>query len=137
MPHPHFLQIPFEIRLIIYRLVLQDHTVVKRRHQPNNNHLRVLHTCSQVYYEADHVFRQYVSLSREEQMLAFHHCATDSQKAQVLHADVANDGRTIEDLSSNKVTFRVVFLVFTSADRWRIRRSLSLAYLLHWTEWHL
>lgn len=104
MPSPLLLHIPLEIRLIIYRFVLLGHCqVVKQRQQPNNDHLHVLHTCTQIYYEADHILRQYVSLCRERQMLAFNQYATESQKARVRHADVANDGRTIEDLSSNQV----------------------------------
>jgi hypothetical protein len=59
----------------------------------------MLQTCSQIYVEADHIFRQYVSLYREMQMLlAFHHFASETQKMQIIHADVANDGRIIEDI---------------------------------------
>jgi hypothetical protein len=102
----YFLQIPLEIRLIIYALLLRDNQVVKQRRQPNNHHIRVLHTCRQVYYEANYIFRQYISLSQEGQMLAFCQYATDAQKAQIRHADVANDGRTVENLKSLQVLFK-------------------------------
>lgn len=104
MSPPHFLEIPLEIRLIVYNLLLQDHQIVKQKRQPNNSHILILHTCTQIYYEADHIFRQYVSLRREKEMLNFYHLATDTQKAQIRWADVANDGRSIEDLTSNYVS---------------------------------
>lgn len=101
--HLHFLEIPLEIRLIIYNAFLQDHQIVHDKRQPNNGHIRILHTCTQVYYEADHIFRQYVSLHRETQILRFIQCATDTQKAQIRWADLANDGRSIEYINSGQV----------------------------------
>lgn len=101
--HARFLEIPLEIRLAIYNAFLQDHQIVQDKQQPNNDHIRFLHTCRQVYREADHIFRQYVSLYRETQIFKFNYYSTDTQKAQVRWADLANDGRVIEYINTGQV----------------------------------
>lgn len=100
----HFLELPLDIRLIVYQQLLKDHQVILQNQQPTNNHICLLHVCSQISLEADRIFRQYVSLRAERQMLAFSQVATRAQMAQIRYADVANDARTVENIVTHRVS---------------------------------
>lgn len=100
-----FLDLPFDLRLIVYDLVLADHHIVLQSKQPSNAHFAFLYTCRQVYYEAADTFRTYVSLRNEFQMERFHHYISSSPETalSVRWADVANDGRIVESLRTGRV----------------------------------
>lgn len=100
-----FLDLPFDIRLIVYDLILVDNQTIRQSRQPSNAHFLFLHTCSQVYYEAGDTFRRYVSLRNEFQMERFHHHISSSPETalSVRWADVANDGRIVETLRTGHV----------------------------------
>jgi hypothetical protein len=105
----HFLNIPPELRLLIYDIYLSDHRVVDigRDRQPDNSHLRLLHTCRQVYFEAGTSFRRYVSLRSEKANRAFCEHVDDRQASQILMADVGY-GR-LEEWSIGEVIHRFSF----------------------------
>lgn len=100
-----FLLLPFDIRLIIYDLILAETLTVQQSIQPSNAHIRFLHTSSQVYHEARPSFRRYISLRNEFQIERFHNYISSSpETALSVHwADVANDGRIMEFLHAGRV----------------------------------
>lgn len=92
-----FLDLPPELRLPIYTLVLENHTIIRNNRQPNNGHLRLLHTCRTIYHEAHSTIRTYVSLAYERQINNFIRCVDPEERACILWADVANDGRYLSN----------------------------------------
>jgi hypothetical protein len=88
-----FLDLPPEIRLLVYHLVLADHTRVSHNVQPTNTHLRLLRLCRIVRAESEHLLRAYVSLRSEYQIINFLRSVDIRWRANVKWADVANDGR--------------------------------------------
>ncbi|KAI0361206.1 hypothetical protein OH77DRAFT_1443378 [Trametes cingulata] len=88
-----FLDLPVELRLVIYEQFLVDHQQVRRKTQPSNAHIRLLYTCRQIAQEAAPVLRRYISLLHERQIQTFLLHAPPSLCTQVEWADVANDGR--------------------------------------------
>ncbi|KAF9822053.1 hypothetical protein IEO21_00047 [Rhodonia placenta] len=95
-----FLGIPPELRLAIYDAYLAEHQRVRQNRQPTNEHIRVLHTCTQIDREARPLFRRYISLRHERQINAFILRADDAHAGAVLWADVANDGRVLVDAAA-------------------------------------
>lgn len=108
-----FLRIPVEIRLVIYELFLAEHRHVVDNVQPSNNHIRMLYTCRQITHEARPIISRYVSLRHERQINAFILRTDDSLAAQVLWADVANDGRV---RTSKKLKTQVRARFFIMSD---------------------
>ncbi|KIJ68361.1 hypothetical protein HYDPIDRAFT_179511 [Hydnomerulius pinastri MD-312] len=99
-----FLELPLDIRLIIYDLVLAEHQVVQQSRQPSNMHMRILQTCKQIYLEAGDTFHRYLSLRNEFEMERYYIFASASpERASLVRwADVANDGRIVETLHSGQ-----------------------------------
>ncbi|KAK0465097.1 uncharacterized protein EV420DRAFT_938512 [Desarmillaria tabescens] len=89
-----FLTIPLELRLFIYDVFLANHQHVHASRQPSNAHFALLHTCKQIAYEAAY-YRQYVSLTHEQQIEKFINNIPGAHASQILFADVANDGRIV------------------------------------------
>jgi len=95
-----FLTIPLELRFAIYEAFLSNHQRVFECNQPSNQHIRVLRACRQINAEAAPIFRRYVSLLHERQIHAFLASDYHSWRAQVIWADVANDGRFVHNSSN-------------------------------------
>lgn len=101
-----FLDLPSDVRLIVYDLVLADNQSLLHFRQPSNAHLHLLHTSRLLYYEARDSFHSYVSLRNEAQLGRFHHYISSSSPETALSvrwADVANDGRIVETLRTGRV----------------------------------
>ncbi|KAH7931032.1 hypothetical protein BV22DRAFT_1108905 [Leucogyrophana mollusca] len=98
------MELPLEIRLLIYQAFLAEHQRIKQSRQPSNAHIQVLRTCRQVYVEAGAIFRQYLSFRNEIEMERYCHLhsAADEIAATVRWADVANDGRMVETMHSGE-----------------------------------
>lgn len=90
-----FLQLPPEIRIVVYEFYLEGQRYVESHQQPRNNHIRTLLVCKTVYYEAGPLFRSYVSLRNERQIDRLLRDAASFDFSHVIWADVANDGRSI------------------------------------------
>ena len=101
-----FIQLPPELRLHVYGIVLADHQHVRKKLQPSNAHLRLLHTCRQIAEEAGGTFRRYVSLLHEHQIHAFLLSAQPSLLSQIEWADVANDGRVFHSANGDQVRLK-------------------------------
>lgn len=101
----HFLSIlPLEIRLAIYDLYLSDHQQVHDNQQPSNAHLALLGTCKQIASEAKlSAFRHYINLTHEGDITAFLSDVSAHDASQIQFADVANDGRMVEDARGSQV----------------------------------
>ncbi|KAI9572894.1 hypothetical protein HD554DRAFT_2185107 [Boletus coccyginus] len=123
---PAFLDLPLDVRLIIYDLLLSSNQTVSLSLQPSNAHLRLLHSCRQVYDEATPAFRRYISLRTELQVERFHHFISSSPETalSVRWADVANDGCITETLHTGCATpasqlYRILAKL-TSLDKLRV-----------------
>ncbi|KZT72750.1 hypothetical protein DAEQUDRAFT_722365 [Daedalea quercina L-15889] len=102
MAAPTFLDIPVEVRLVVYDMYLMGHRRVRQKRQPTNGHLKLLRTCRQVQDEAAHILWRYVSLRDELEINAFILNTSDAAAARVLWADVANDTRVFMPLEAKK-----------------------------------
>ncbi|KAI5898129.1 uncharacterized protein SCHCODRAFT_02490504 [Schizophyllum commune H4-8] len=98
---PPFLELPLEIRLAVYETYLADHRVVARAQQPDNTHLRLLRVCKQMAAECEVVgFKQYASLSHEDQILSFLKCSDSRLHSRITWLDAANDARVVGSSSA-------------------------------------
>jgi hypothetical protein len=100
-----FLNLPSEIRCLVYLYVLRAHVRVRDKVQPDNTHLRLLRTCTTIRAEAAAIIEPYISLRHERQIRAFiRRIADDSSFVdKVRWADVANDGRLIINADTGQV----------------------------------
>ncbi|KAH7911962.1 hypothetical protein BJ138DRAFT_1149504 [Hygrophoropsis aurantiaca] len=100
------MDLPLEIRLLIYQGFLAEHQRIKQSRQPSNSHMQLLRTCRQVYIEAGIMFRQYLSLRNEIEMERYCHLhsSADEVNSTVRWIDVANDGRMVETLHSGQIS---------------------------------
>ncbi|EIW86639.1 hypothetical protein CONPUDRAFT_161346, partial [Coniophora puteana RWD-64-598 SS2] len=119
------LNLPVEIRLAIYQLILNEHRRVRRFKQPSNAHVQLLRACKQIYVETECIFRRYVSLRNELEIERFL-AQTSWDPRLVVFADVANDGRMVEsrkthDYDKQKLPVSRLYLV--------LRRMTSLKHL--------
>ncbi|KAG1757486.1 hypothetical protein EDB19DRAFT_1934362 [Suillus lakei] len=91
--------LPYDIRILIYEAILANHQCVKQNNQPSNAHIRILHTCRQIFYEAHAIFHKYVSLRNDWEVDHYLTYLDSEPKAApvVRWADVANDGRVLEN----------------------------------------
>jgi hypothetical protein len=92
-----FLDLPPELRSIVYHHFFTDHRQVYHNTQPGNAHLSLLRVCRLVNRDTLEQCRQYISLRHERQINNFiRRIAQDDNFEIVKHiqwADVANDGR--------------------------------------------
>lgn len=116
-----FLELPVEVRLVIYDVYLMMHQRVEQRRQPINSHLKLLRTCRQIYDEAHPIFWQYISLRDELEINAFILNTSDAAAARVLWADVANDTRVFVHLEQK--TEEVVTLPHVSMQNSSMHRE--------------
>ncbi|KAG1755200.1 uncharacterized protein EDB91DRAFT_1042512 [Suillus paluster] len=120
------LDIPFDVRLIVYEAILADHQSVKRNRQPSNAHILILHTCRQIFYEASPLFHKYVSLRNDWEVDHYlTYLASESEAAKkVRWADVANDGRVLEDTAHGQAgpasRLYLVLGMFLSLEKLRV-----------------
>ncbi len=103
-----FLQLPIELRLQIYDIFLDHHQHVRRKSQPSNAHIRLLHTCRLIADEAGDLFRHYISLLHEHQIRAFVLYAHTRPElySRIEWADVANDGRVFLSADTDQVRLK-------------------------------
>ncbi|KAI0375379.1 hypothetical protein BV20DRAFT_1117762 [Pilatotrama ljubarskyi] len=102
MPHRGLLDLPVELRLVIYDHFLADHQQVRRKTQPSNVHIRLVYTCKQIAQEAGPILHRYISLLHERQIQTFLLHAPSSVCTQVEWADVANDGRVFRGVDTDQ-----------------------------------
>ncbi|KAG2159947.1 uncharacterized protein EDB93DRAFT_1260793, partial [Suillus bovinus] len=90
--------LPYDVRILVYQAILDNHLRVNQNQQPSNNHIRILHTCRQIFYEARAMFHKYVSLRNDWDVDRYLTYLDSEPKAApiVRWADVANDGRVLE-----------------------------------------
>ncbi|KAG0708945.1 hypothetical protein DFH29DRAFT_993798 [Suillus ampliporus] len=119
------LDIPFDVRIVVYEAILADHQCVKRNRQPSNAHIRILHTCRQIFYEARLVFHKYVSL-RNDWDVDHYLTYLDSEPeaaGKIRWADVANDGRVLDTAHGQVGPASRLYLVlgmFVSLEKLRV-----------------
>lgn len=90
---PAFLDLPTEIRLLVYSSYLAAHRRISQDAQPSNKHLHLLRTCKQIAVEAGPITWSYISLLYEGQINAFISRAPPELFERVRWVDAANDGR--------------------------------------------
>lgn len=90
---PAFLDLPAEIRLLVYSSYLSAHRHIAQDAQPTNHHLHLLRTSKQIAMEAGPIMWSYVSLLYEGQINAFISRAPPDLFERVVWVDAANDGR--------------------------------------------
>ncbi|KAG2044763.1 hypothetical protein BDR03DRAFT_1020685 [Suillus americanus] len=89
--------LPYDVRILVYEVFLANHLCVNQNRQPSNDHIRVSHTCRQIFYEARAIFHKYVSLRNDWEVDHYLAYLDSEPKAApiVRWADVANDGRVL------------------------------------------
>lgn len=92
---PSFLELPAEIRLLVYSYHLSAHRHITHDRQPSNLHVRLLRTCKQINAEARSTILSYISLLHEEQIGVFLRSFPDDAFSLAQYVDVANDGRLL------------------------------------------
>jgi hypothetical protein len=104
---PFLLELPVELRLVIYKLFLSELQDVSTGHQPRNEHFNLLHVCRQISYEAGHLadFRSYISLLHEDQIVAFIANIDIEGASRITTADVANDSRMVHASGNVRGTY--------------------------------
>ncbi|KAG2061923.1 hypothetical protein BDR06DRAFT_869617 [Suillus hirtellus] len=117
--------LPYDVRFLIYEAILANHLCVNQNRQPSNNHIRVLHTCRQIFYEARAIFHKYVSLRNDWDVDHYLAYLDSEPKAapMVRWADVANDGRVSESPHGQTGPASRLYLVlakFVSLEKIRV-----------------
>lgn len=117
--------LPYDVRILVYEAILANHLCVNQNRQPSNAHIRVLHTCRQIFYEARAIFHKYVSLRNDwevDRYLAY--LDSDPKAAPIVRwADVANDGRVVENTLGHTGPASRLYLVlarFVSLEKVRV-----------------
>ncbi|KAG2366618.1 hypothetical protein BDR07DRAFT_1395904 [Suillus spraguei] len=117
--------LPYDVRIIVYEAILANHLCVNQNRQPSNNHIRILHTCRQFFYEAHALFHKYISLRNDWEV--DHYLAYLDSEPKAAHivrwADVANDGRILESTLGQTGPASRLYLVlakFISLEKVRV-----------------
>ncbi|KIK40607.1 hypothetical protein CY34DRAFT_807024 [Suillus luteus UH-Slu-Lm8-n1] len=117
--------LPYDVRILVYEAILANHLCVNQNRQPSNDHIRVLHTCRQIFYEAHALFHKYVSLRNDwevDHYLAY--LDSEPKTAPIVRwADVANDGRVLESTLGQTGPASRLYLVlarFVSLEKLRV-----------------
>ncbi|KAG1826023.1 uncharacterized protein BJ212DRAFT_319414 [Suillus subaureus] len=117
--------LPYDVRILVYETILANHLCVNQNRQPSNDHIRVLHTCRQIFYEARAIFHKYVSLRNDWEVDHYLTYLDSEPKAApvVRWADVANDGRVLEstlDQTGPASRLYLVLAKFVSLEKVRV-----------------
>lgn len=109
------LNLPVELRLLIYEFYVELIQRVVEGHQPRNAHWDFLRTCRTIAVEAEPISRTYISLRNERQIRSFISHA-EPYISQIRRADVACDGRVITRDSETVRCPPVHHIALTTAD---------------------